>query len=138
MSDIKCLEHHTLKVPYEILNKRFRSSQKVLDREAFHVQTTAGELEKVINLMTFDDIKKGQTANITALLDQLEERLLQMQEKCNESVQEELDSVGSCKRRVDHLMVGVSNGSEGTSSAAGGENKSAVQLSSKTGSCLCM
>ena len=32
MTDIKSLEHPTLKVPYEILNKRFRSAQKVLDR----------------------------------------------------------------------------------------------------------
>ena len=33
MADIKSLEHPTLKVPYEILNKRFRSAQKVVDRE---------------------------------------------------------------------------------------------------------
>ena len=47
MSDIKCLEHHTLKVPYEVLNKRFRATQKVFDREASHVQQTAADLEKV-------------------------------------------------------------------------------------------
>lgn len=33
MSDIRCLEHPTLKVPYENLNKRFRSAQKTIDRE---------------------------------------------------------------------------------------------------------
>ena len=47
MSDIKCLEHHTLKVPYEVLNKRFRATQKVFDRKASHVQQTAADLEKV-------------------------------------------------------------------------------------------
>ena len=29
MADVRSLEHPTLKVPYEILNKRFRSAQKV-------------------------------------------------------------------------------------------------------------
>ena len=33
MADVKSLEHPTLKVPYEILNKKFRIAQKHLDRE---------------------------------------------------------------------------------------------------------
>lgn len=34
MSDIRSLEHPTLKVPYESLNKRFRAAQKTVEREA--------------------------------------------------------------------------------------------------------
>ena len=41
MTDIRSMEHHTLKVPYELLNKKFRLAQKVLDREASHVQAAA-------------------------------------------------------------------------------------------------
>ncbi|KAL1446876.1 hypothetical protein WDU94_005647, partial [Cyamophila willieti] len=48
MTDIKCLEHPTLKVPYEILNKKFRAAQKTIDREVSYVQSVANELEKTI------------------------------------------------------------------------------------------
>ena len=41
---------------------------------------------------------------VPGLLDQLELRLKEMRDRCDESVQEELDTVASCKRRVDHLM----------------------------------
>lgn len=92
MSDIKCLEHHTLKVPYEVLNKKFRATQKVFDREASHVQATAADLEKVVK-------ESGSSLNqIPGLLDQLEERLKEMQQKIDGSLQEELETVGACKR----------------------------------------
>ena len=35
--DVKSLEHPTLKVPYEILNKKFRTSQKIIDRLDLHI-----------------------------------------------------------------------------------------------------
>ena len=35
--DVKSLEHPTLKVPYEILNKKFRTSQKIIDRLVLHI-----------------------------------------------------------------------------------------------------
>jgi len=106
MADIRSLEHHTLKVPYEVLNKKFRTTQKNLDREAYHVQSTAADLEKVIKDGGGAG-GEGHSSSVSGLLDQLEERIVQMQEKVNESVQEELDSVRFCKRRVDHLMDGV-------------------------------
>jgi len=104
MSDIKCLEHHTLKVPYEVLNKRFRATQKVFDREASHVQASAADLERVVK-------ESGASLDqIPSLLNQLEERLTGMRDKIDESVQEELDTVSSCKARVDHLMDGFRGG----------------------------
>ena len=41
---------------------------------------------------------------VPVLLDQLELRLKEMKDRCDESVHEELETVASCKRRVDHLM----------------------------------
>ena len=38
MADIKALEHPTLKVPYEILNKTFRNSQRIMEREISQIQ----------------------------------------------------------------------------------------------------
>lgn len=47
MSDIRALEYSTLRVPYEVLNKKFRVAQKCIDREASHVQHALNALEKV-------------------------------------------------------------------------------------------
>jgi hypothetical protein len=46
MSDLKSLEHPTLKVPYEVLNKKFRAAQKNIDREAAHLQSAIADMEK--------------------------------------------------------------------------------------------
>ena len=50
MSDIRSLEHPTLKVPYELLNKKFRSAQKILDREISHVHQAVTQIEEYIKL----------------------------------------------------------------------------------------
>lgn len=47
MSDIRALEYPTVRVPYEVLNKKFRIAQKTLDREVAHVQTALTAVEKV-------------------------------------------------------------------------------------------
>lgn len=48
MADLRALEHSTLKVPYEILNKKFRLAQKIIDREIDGVQKNPlSNLEKV-------------------------------------------------------------------------------------------
>jgi macrophage erythroblast attacher len=75
MADIRSLEHPTLKVPYEILNKKFRTAQKTLDREISHVQGAAVQVE--------DYIKhgNGDISGIPALLETLEERLKQLSER---------------------------------------------------------
>ena len=46
MTDVRSLEHPTLKVPYEVLNKRFRIAQKHLDREVNHVTISLTEVER--------------------------------------------------------------------------------------------
>jgi len=78
MSDIRALEHPTLKVPYEHLNKKFRysfwsfefarqklyigklfdrSAQKIIDREVSYVQSAVGEVEKALQLHDADPQK---------------------------------------------------------------------------------
>lgn len=99
MSDVKSLEHPTLKVPYELLNKKFRSAQKSLDREVSHVQAATNELEKGL---------KGNgaivaTGEITRLLGGVVARLQVLKRKAEESIAEELQAGMVCKRRLDHL-----------------------------------
>lgn len=87
MADVKSLEHPTLKVilgnrketeqnwlwffkvPYEILNKKFRTTQKVLDREVSHITQAANEIEKAVSE---EDVK---TKDITMLLGGMVEKL---------------------------------------------------------------
>ncbi|KAL1497840.1 hypothetical protein ABEB36_008728 [Hypothenemus hampei] len=98
MADIKSLEHPTLKVPYEILNKRFRTAQKTLDREVSHVQQGISELEKCL----FQD-NEVKAINITNLLGGMVEKLQVLKRKADESISEELAASQVCKKRLDHL-----------------------------------
>lgn len=86
-------------MPYELLNKKFRSTQKTLDREVSHVQAAANELEK--------GLKEGEvniaTGEITKLLGGVVARLQVLKRKAGESIAEELQAGMVCKRRLDHL-----------------------------------
>lgn len=111
MSDVKALEHPTLKVPYEVLNKKFRSAQKQIDREVSHVQSATNELEKTLQ-------KRSSTVGeIRALLGGMVEKLNLLKRKADESVVEELEAASVCKRRVEHLKEHSSLINQGSSSA---------------------
>ncbi|KAJ8920173.1 hypothetical protein NQ315_011834 [Exocentrus adspersus] len=108
MADVKSLEHPTLKVPYEILNKKFRTAQKTLDREVSHVQQTANDIEK-----TLSDHQEVKAKDITSLLGGMVEKLQVLKRKAEESISEELAASNVCKRRLEHLKehnVFTSNG----------------------------
>ncbi|XP_021951098.1 E3 ubiquitin-protein transferase MAEA [Folsomia candida] len=64
-SELKTLEHVTLKVPYEVLNKKFRATQKVLDREAAYVAQAGNEIEKL--LADLPPISISPTVSTTAM-----------------------------------------------------------------------
>lgn len=97
MADVKSLEHPTLKVPYELLNKKFRAAQKQLDREVSHVQAAALELERGLAV---DKVGAGE---ISRLLGGMVEKLQVLKRKAEESISEELQVGYVCKRRLDHL-----------------------------------
>jgi len=101
--DVKSLEHPTLKVPYEILNKKFRSSQKVVDREVNHVSSALTDLEK---LYTQD---KTDRKEIIEQLDKVKKQLEELKDKGNEGIADVLEISRVCKRRVDHLKEGCSD-----------------------------
>lgn len=97
MADVSAIEHPTLKVPYEILNKKFRLAQKTLDREVCHVTTAVTELERVL----FTENRSA--AQITSLLGGVVEKLNSFKRKASEATQEEIECGRVVKRRVDHL-----------------------------------
>ncbi len=99
-SHVSSLEHPTLKVPYEILNKKYRTAQKTVDREISHVQAAVGQIEDFIKNTS------GDKSGLPSLLGSLEDRLGQLKEKSNEAVTDEIAAAEACKRRVDHLRIG--------------------------------
>ena len=98
-TDIKALEHQTLKVPYELLNKKFRLTQKNIDREVSHVQSSINDLEKVIQSKN----EKVSAGKINELLVGVVNKLSVLKRKSIESISDELEAATVCKRRLDHL-----------------------------------
>lgn len=113
MSDVKSLEHPTLKVPYEILNKKFRTAQKTLDREVSHIQLAATDIEKEVN-----QFNVVSSTNISRLLGGMVEKLQVLKRKAEESISDELQATIVCKRRLEHLKEHGTLNAEGNVSQA--------------------
>lgn len=109
MAELKALEHPTLKVPYEVLNKKFRTAQKTIDREVSHVQSATAELERVLAQ------KNPCIGDINHCITMVFDKLTVMKRKIvsnqtDGSIKEELEAASACKRRLDHLKeYGSSN-----------------------------
>lgn len=91
-SAIKATEHPTLKVPYEVLNKKYRHTQKVIDREVNHLSVSLQELK---NSSTLSSVNKA--------LDNVVENLNVVKRKADESMLDEQEAAQVCKRRLEHL-----------------------------------
>ncbi|XP_041477114.1 E3 ubiquitin-protein transferase MAEA-like [Lytechinus variegatus] len=97
MADICTLEHATLKVPYENLNKNFRNCQKVIDREVAHVMQVTNDLEKCL------DGKEPTVGSVVTLLDSVVDKLSVLKRKAAEAIALEEESAQACKKRLAHL-----------------------------------
>ncbi|XP_055371237.1 E3 ubiquitin-protein transferase MAEA [Condylostylus longicornis] len=101
MADIKSMEHATLKVPYEILNKKFRIAQKTLDREVNQIQNAASEMEKSL-------CAGVSCSEIQKIFDGVVERLQVFKRKAEENINEEISATHICKRKLNHLKENIS------------------------------
>eukprot|EP00095_Tigriopus_kingsejongensis_P006994 snap_masked-scaffold430_size173499-processed-gene-0.6 protein:Tk06994 transcript:snap_masked-scaffold430_size173499-processed-gene-0.6-mRNA-1 annotation:"erythroblast macrophage protein emp" len=99
MADIRSLEHPTLKVPYEMLNKRFRGAQKTIERETAHAGLALNALER--NLHSPENV-----ADLAKSLHVLVERMEHFQSKSEEAVQSELAVMENLKQRLAYLKGG--------------------------------
>lgn len=106
----------SIQVPYELLNKKFRTVQKVLDREISHVNSSLSELTSCTN-------KQSLTQHeITTVLDGVTQRLTSLKRKvtgksgdyhmtqviyfqAEEGLDEEIECSRLCKTRLDHLKA---------------------------------
>lgn len=67
----------SLQVPYELLNKKFRSAQKQIDREVAHVTSAVSELERGLSSNSI------QATDITKLLGGMVQKLQVLKRKVN-------------------------------------------------------
>lgn len=106
LKDIKGLEYGTIKVPYELFNKKYRFTQRVLEKEVSQVNHQVKELESAVVQASRPRINgevKTNVGQISNLLTGVVDKLNQLKRKAMESVSDEVESVNCCKRRLEHL-----------------------------------
>ena len=101
MTDVKSLEHPTLKVPYEILNKRFRIAQKHLDREVNHVTVSLTEVDKLVG-----ENSEIDRDTLNQKLELLKSQLVEMKSKGGDILTNVSDVANTIKNRSSHLKGG--------------------------------
>ena len=101
MTDVKSLEHPTLKVPYEILNKRFRIAQKHLDREVNHVTVSLTEVDKLVG-----ENSQIDRDTLNQKLELLKSQLVEMKSKGGDILTNVSDVANTIKNRSTHLKGG--------------------------------
>ncbi|GAM20646.1 hypothetical protein SAMD00019534_038210, partial [Acytostelium subglobosum LB1] len=94
------LERHLLKAPVESINKSFRQSQKMLEKEMTTVVTAINDLNKKKNNLSKDDAK--------TTIDKLLTRMQTLKRRVEETRDDEDAQIKRFKTRLDHLR-GVCN-----------------------------
>ncbi len=89
--------HTHTQVPYELLNKKFRSVQKILDREI--TLTTSDCSTTLLSQPT------ATGEEVDTLLSGVSGRLVSLKRKADEAVREEIECVQACKTRLEHLKA---------------------------------
>ncbi|KAF6024506.1 MAEA [Bugula neritina] len=97
MADVQVLEHSTLKVPYESLNRKFRNAQKNIDKEISHVNSTAHLIQTTLD-------ENASVYTVSQLLSSMVAKLKVLKRKASESIEEEAEAAKVCKRRLSHLQ----------------------------------
>lgn len=97
LDELKALEHSTLKVPYETLNKQYRNVQKAIDRDCSSLSQT---------ICTSEKVAKSSEPNKNEILNSLSsvvEKLRSLKKRSNDLRNEEKDLLKLVKKRIDHL-----------------------------------
>ncbi|XP_065071862.1 E3 ubiquitin-protein transferase MAEA-like [Rhopilema esculentum] len=97
MADVKALEHSTLKVPYEILNKRFRNAQKLIDKEVTHIST---QMNEIASSASSESTTVEEASNS---LGDVVKKLEDFKRKAADALTREEETGRNCKARIELL-----------------------------------
>ena len=96
--DLKTIEHSTLKVPYEVLNKQYRNVQKSIDRDCSSLSQTILSVEKLVK--TSETLSKTElVSSFNTLID----KLRSIRKRSVDFKQEEKSYIELIKKRIEHL-----------------------------------
>uniref|UniRef100_A0A2P2I8J8 E3 ubiquitin-protein transferase MAEA n=1 Tax=Hirondellea gigas TaxID=1518452 RepID=A0A2P2I8J8_9CRUS len=95
---LSALEHTTVKVPYEVLNRKFRSAQKVLEREVNAVSACVSEVQAALA-----GSPTPPPQQLSSLIKGVITQVNTLKRKSRETVAGELECARVVKRRSDHL-----------------------------------
>lgn len=99
LDELKTIEHSTLKVPYESLNKQYRNVQKSIDRDCSSLNQAMLGLEKLTKNGGESVNRSDLIASFTSLVDKLKA----MKKRTSEFKAEEDELFELMSKRVDHL-----------------------------------
>ena len=99
MESIRCLEYSTVKVPYEILNKTYRNSQKDIDRDIGQLNNL---IQKSSSLFEPSSAENQKEQALQALRE-ISAKLEQLNRTVVESVETQQNNLQQCRERTDHL-----------------------------------
>lgn len=105
LDEIKGLEHSTLKVPYETLNKQYRNVQKSVDRDCSSLSQTVVSCDK--QLKSGDLNRFEIMSSFTSVV----EKLRSIKKRSIDLRNEEKDLLKLIKKRIDHLKENESTSS---------------------------
>lgn len=101
MAEITALEHSTLIVPYECLNRSFRNAQKVVDREVSHINLSNDKLRK---LSSKSQVSVKETCKE---LDDILKKLNSLKKKSNDVLNQEKEKLETVHNRLIYLKEQV-------------------------------
>lgn len=100
LDELKTIEHSTLKVPYESLNKQYRNVQKSIDRDCSSLNQAMMSLEKLSKSETTNVSRTDLIATFTGVVDKLKA----MKKRARGEFKEEEDELfETLSKRIGHL-----------------------------------
>ena len=99
MDELKIIEHSTLKVPYEHLNKYYRNVQKSVDRDCSSLNQTMNQIDKISK--SINDM--SQKSDLIQSMSGLVEKLRLVKKRSIDLRNEEKELLESIKKRISNL-----------------------------------
>lgn len=98
--DLRTIEHSTLKVPYEVLNKQYRNMQKSIDRDCASLSQCVLAVDKLAKSATESGPSRQE---LISSFQGLVDKLRVIKRRSVEFKHEENASIGQIRKRIEHL-----------------------------------
>jgi macrophage erythroblast attacher len=101
--DLRTIEHSTLKVPYEVLNKQYRNVQKSIDRDCSTITQSILSVDKLVKAANSSGELSLSRSDLLNSFTSLIDKLRSIKKRSVEFKHEERSFVETIRKRIDHL-----------------------------------